>query len=319
MSTATSVPSTVGLEGDDALATLRATGRRRLALDAFDRFRAADGFSHARALAFQLALTLVPALITVIGLATVLDQDTFTRVVREVLGDFAPGAAGDLITEALRQGSSGARRENGEVALVFGGVATLFAGTTTFGQLERGANRIYGIERDRPPLRKYGTALALMLTAGLATLLATILLVAGSTLADAAGWGRTFDVLRWPIALALVVVALALLFEVAPRRRQPEASWLALGSGLSAALWLAFTAVLSVFVDASANFGVTYGPLAGTIAVLLWMFFSALALLLGLAFAAQLEAVRAGVTATRVERDENEPPPTRRPIEGRRA
>ena len=305
MSTATSVPSTVGLEGDDALATLRATGRRRLALDAFDRLRAADGFSHARALAFQFALTLVPALITVIGLATALDQDTFTRVVREVLGDFAPGAAGDLITEALRQGSSGARQENGEVALAFGGVATLVAGTTAFGQLERAANRIYGVERDRPPLRKYAVAAGLMLTAGVATLLAAVLLVAGSTLADAAGWGSTFDVLRWPVAIALVVTALALLFEVAPRRRQPEASWLAVGSGLAAVLWLVFTGALALFVGASPNFGATYGPLAGTIAVLLWTFLSAVALLLGIAFAAQLEAVRAGVTATRVERDEN--------------
>ena len=75
-------------------------------LDAFDRFRAADGFSHARALAFQFALTLVPALITVVGLATALDQDTFTRVVRDVLDDLAPGAAGDLVTDALDQGSA---------------------------------------------------------------------------------------------------------------------------------------------------------------------------------------------------------------------
>ena len=147
MSTATSVPVTrdLELEGDDALATLRATGRVRLALDAFDRFRAADGFSHARALAFQFALTLVPALITVIGLATALDQDTFTRVVHDVLTDMAPGAAGDLITEALKQGSSGSRGEHGEVALLVGGWATLLAGTTAFGQLERGANRIYGV------------------------------------------------------------------------------------------------------------------------------------------------------------------------------
>jgi YihY family inner membrane protein len=299
------VPPTAGLEGDDALETLRATGRRRLAIDAFDRLRAADGFSHARALAFQLVLTLVPALITVIGLATALDQDTFTRVVREVLGDFAPGAAGDLVTQALRQGSAGARQGNGEVALVLGGIATLVAGTTAFGQLERGANRIYGVERDRPPLRKYAVAAGLMLTAGVATLLATILLVAGSTMADAAGWGRAFDVLRWPVAVGLVVTALALLFEVAPRRRQPEASWLAVGSGLAAVLWLVFTGVLALLVGASENFGVTYGPLAGTIAVLLWTFLSSVALLLGLAFAAQLEAVRAGVRGTRVERDEN--------------
>ena len=70
-------------------------------------------------------------------------------------------------------------------------------------------------------------------------------------------------------------------------------------------LWLIFLGVLALFVGVSPNFGATYGPLAGTIAVLLWTFASAVALLLGLAFAAQLEAVRAGVTATRVERDEN--------------
>jgi YihY family inner membrane protein len=305
VSTATSVPSTLGLEGDDALHTLRATGRRKLLVDAFDRFRAADGFSHSRALAFQLALTFVPAVITVVGLATALDQETFTRVVRDVLDDLAPGAAGDLLTDALDQGSSEAREDDGEVALAFGGLATLIAGTTAFGQLERGANRIYGVERDRSPLRKYGVALGLMLTAGVATLLATILLVAGSTLADAAGWGAAFKVLRIPVAIGLVVVALALLFEVAPRRRQPEPSWLAVGSALSAVLWLVLTAVLAVFAGASDNFGTTYGSLAGTIALLLWTLFSAVALLLGLAFAAQLEAVRAGVTATRVERDEN--------------
>jgi YihY family inner membrane protein len=305
MSTATSVPTTMGLEGDDALATLRATGRRRLALDAFDRFRAADGFSHSRALAFQFTLTLVPALITIVGLATALEQETFSRVVRDVLDDIAPGAAADLVTAALRQGSAGARQENGEVALTLGGAATMIAGTTAFGQLERGANRIYGVERDRPPLRKYGVAAVLMLTAGVAALLAAVLLVAGEAVARAAGWGSAFGVLRWPVAIVLVVVALALLFEVAPRRRQPEASWLAVGSGLSALLWLTFTGILALLVGASANFGVTYGPLAGTIAVLLWTLLSAVAVLLGLAFAAQLEAVRAGVTATRVERAEN--------------
>ena len=63
--------------------------------------------------------------------------------------------------------------------------------------------------------------------------------------------------------------------------------------------------MLALLVSASENFGATYGPLAGMIAVLLWTFLSAVSLLLGLAFAAQLEAVRAGVTETRVERDQN--------------
>ena len=309
MSTATAVPSTAGLEGDEAFETLRRTGRRRLLLDAFDRFRAADGFSHSRALAFQLALTLLPALIAVVGMAIEINQRTFTELVREVLDTFAPGAAGDLLTAAFEEGEKNAREEQAETAAAVGGVAALIAGTTAFGQLERGANRIYGVERDRPPLRKYLVAATLFCTAGASVILALVLLVAGAAVARALDFGDGFEdfwfVMRWPLAIVLIVVALALLFEVTPRRRQPEASWLAVGSGISALLWLAFTGALAFLVDASRDFGATYGPLAGTIAILLWAFLSSVALFLGLAVAAQLEAVRAGVPRPRVDRDEN--------------
>ncbi len=58
-------------------------------------------------------------------------------------------------------------------------------------------------------------------------------------------------------------------------------------------------ALLAVYIDATDSFGATYGPLAGTIGVLLWAFLTSVALFLGLAFAAQLEAVRAGVPSPR--------------------
>ena len=60
-------------------------------------------------------------------------------------------------------------------------------------------------------------------------------------------------------------------------------------------LWFAFTGLLALYVGESREFGETYGPLAGFIGLLLWSFVSALALFLGLAVAAQLEAERAGV------------------------
>ena len=71
-------------------------------------------------------------------------------------------------------------------------------------------------------------------------------------------------------------------------------------------LWLAFMALLAVYIDATDSFGATYGPLAGTIGVLLWAFLTAVALFLGLAFAAQLEAVRAGVPTPRRAQEEEE-------------
>jgi len=310
MTTATAVPPTHGeLEGDEALETLRGTGRRRLVSTAVLRFRAADGFSHSRALAFQFTLTLLPALIAVVGLAAALDQDAFGEVVRATINALAPGAVGDILTEALQQGTSSAKRETGETALTAGLLAAVIAGTSAMGQIERGANRIYGIERDRPLARKYVTGFLLAITAGLLALLSAVILMAGAEIRDAAGWGEGFDAVwaigRWPLGLALVVVSVSLLFEVSPNRRQPEPSWLAIGAGVAVVLWLAFMAILAVYIEATDSFGATYGPLAGTIGVLLWTFLTSVALFLGLAFAAQLEAVRAGVEEPRVEREEN--------------
>jgi YihY family inner membrane protein len=311
MTTASAVPVTreEELEADEALATLRDTGRGRLVVDSIARFRAADGFSHSRALAFQATLTMLPALIALVGLAAALDVESFSRVVQETLQQLAPGAIGEIFTESLRQGTSAARQESGETALVAGAIAAAIAGTTAMAQVERGANRIYGTEQDRPFLRKYLTAALLFASAGLLATLSLVVLVGGSAIRDSVGWGDTIDdvwvVVRWPLGIAFAVGALALLFEHAPRRRQPEASWLAVGAATSAVLWLLFMAVLVVYVEATGSFGATYGPIAGTIGVLLWTFLSAVALFVGLAFAAQLEAVRAGKPEPRVARDEN--------------
>ena len=311
MTTASTVPVTRDeeLESDEAFETLRRTGRRRLVIDAVARFRAADGFSHSRALAFQVTLTLLPALIAVVGLAATLEVESFTRVVRETIQQLAPGAVGDIFTAALQQGTSAARQESGEAALAGGAIAAGVAGTTAMAQVERGANRIYGTEQDRPFLRKYLTAALLATTAGSLAVLSVAVLVGGSAIRDGVAWGETIDgvwaAVRWPVGIALAVASIALLFEHAPRRRQPEPSWLAFGAAASALLWLCFMALLVVYVEATGSFGATYGPIAGTIGVLLWTLLSAVALFLGLALAAQLEAVRAGVERPRVERDEN--------------
>jgi YihY family inner membrane protein len=311
LSTATAVPQTrAELEGDEAVETLRRIGRRRLLIDSFDRFRAADGFSHSRALAFQLTLTILPALIAIVGLATTLEQETFRRVVQDTINAVAPGAVGDILTDALSQGSTSARRESGETALVAGFIAAVASGTATMAQVERSANRIYGVERDRPLIRKYLRAFVLALSAGVLGFLSVVLLVGGSAIRESAAWSEGLDttwaIARWPLGLIFAISSVSLLFEYAPRRRQPEASWLAFGALVAAGLWLAFMAALAIYLNATDQFGATYGPIAGTIGVLLWCFLTCAALLLGLSAAAQLEAIRAGVHDPRTGREAND-------------
>ncbi|MGZ4612999.1 MAG: YihY/virulence factor BrkB family protein [Kineosporiaceae bacterium] len=306
MSTATHVPETSRfareeLSADDARVTARRVGARRLVTDPFRRLRYGDGFTSTRAVAFQLVLSLIPLLIAFIGLASIVRADTMARVLRLTVLSLLPGSKDDAVKQALSRGFSSSGG-GGRLALVLGLVVALMALTTAMAQIERGANRLYGIQRDRPSGEKYGRAALLVLTSGIPAMLGFLLLVGGGALVDAMstvyGSGTSADVMswaRWPLGALLGLVAVTTLFRWAPRRHQPGFSWLAIGAVVAFVLWLVFSWLLALYIQHSSSFGTVYGPLTGMFALLLWSQLTSLALLFGLAFAAQLEAVRAGV------------------------
>jgi YihY family inner membrane protein len=319
LSTAAVVPETWELTGDDARRVLRDCGRGRLLKDAFQRLRVADGFSHARSLAYATALTFVQAIIGVIGLAVAIGNAGFTRVVVRSVKAAVPGPGGNLLTDAVAQAHrAGASHRYG--GLIFGLVGALISGSTLLGQVERGLNRIYGVEQDRPTLQKYGLALVLTVTAGTLAIGAVALLAFGQSIGDSIdspALNHTWQIARWPVAVMLVILAITMLFRWSPRRHQPAPSWLAFGATVATAGWLLVTAGLGAFFALSKSFGQTYGPMAGFVALLLWSLLSAVAVLFGGAVGAQLEAVRAGTRkpqdAEKVEHSDPEGEPERHP------
>jgi YihY family inner membrane protein len=301
MSSAEPVPETRDMSGDDLAAedayrALRRYGRWALVRDAFLRFRYGDGFSHARAFAFQLCLAVVPFLIAFLGLVSDLGADNGGKVLGDTVLAITPGSSVSLVRQLLQD-------DHGEVALTLGLLTGLVALTTAMAQIERGANRIYGVERDRPSVAKYTRATILMLVAGLPALFGFLLLVAGRPFGDAAerhwGWEGemrvAWDFVRWPLSLVLTVIAVGLLFRYGPRRHQPGLSWLLFGAVVATMLWWLASVLLAGYVRFSGQFGATYGPLTAVMALLLWANLTGLALFIGVAFAAQLEAKRVGV------------------------
>lgn len=297
MSTASTVPETWDLTGDDARQTLKTVGRMALVRDAVKRLRWADGFSHARSVAFLLSLLFIEGVIALVGLASVLGSGGVSDGVVRALQTAVPGPAGRVLTEAVAQAhraGTGSR----SVALWLGLAAALVTGTTLLGQFERGMNRVYGVERDRPTVRKYARAFLLLCSAGLLATLGFACVALGRAIGagfNNDGWASVWAVVRWPVGLLFIIAAIALIFARAPRRHQPGRSWLAFGAFLATALWVSVTLGLDLFFRVSSTFGQTYGPLAGIVALLLWSYASAMAVLLGVAVSAQLEAVRAGV------------------------
>jgi YihY family inner membrane protein len=298
MTTASFVPETHSLSGDDAAQTFARTGRRRLVQDAFARFRHADGFSHTRALAYTSVLGLFTTLIALIGLSTLLDLRTLQHVVGRTLTGLSPGETRSVLIQTLQH----AERQPGLTALVLGGLASVAMGAIGMAQVERSANRMYGLLTDRSAVRKYVHALVLYVVAGIPLLVGLVLLAAGGALGTALtsevgwshAWSAAWSVARWPVGIAVIALAITVLFRYAPNRHQPEPSWLSAGTLLAVGLWVVFTAGLGLYYSMNTVAAATYGPLIGVIALMVWAYLSSLAIHLGIAFAAQLEAVRSG-------------------------
>ncbi|MEU4567605.1 YihY/virulence factor BrkB family protein [Micromonospora sp. NPDC023956] len=289
------------LSADDAWHTLRRKGGWSLLRDAFVRFRYGDGFSHSRAFALQLCLAVVPFMIALTGLISELGVEEGGEVVADTVLALSPGASDDMVKELL---SDRERTERvGELALTLGLLTGLVALTSTMAQIERGANRIYGVERDRPAIWKYLRAAVLAVAAGLPALIGFLILVGGGAIGDSVrrhyAWGDAvhdvWSVLRWPLSLGLTILAVSVLFRHAPRRKQPGLSWLFFGAAIATVLWWLASLLLAAYVAFGDNFGQTYGPLTGMMALLLWANLTGMALFGGLSFAAQLEALRLGV------------------------
>ncbi len=286
------VPETRDLDSEDAWKTLRKSRYLPLLRKSMRRFQQADGYSYARAVGFQVALASFPALIFFVGVAVWSDSTILQSSVESIVSTLSPGSTGDFLQQAIQQGEENARGNTW--AIVVGGLAALTSGTVGMSQIQMGSGRLYGVDEDRGWVKRYAISLALALSVGVLLAGAFVAIAFGSTIADAVEGESIWSALRWPLGAVAVVVGIAVLYKVAPNRNQPRITWLIVGGLTGTVLWLAFSGGLAAYLTLSSTFGETYGPLAGLIGLLIWAQLTGLAVLAGIAFAAQLEEERAG-------------------------
>jgi membrane protein len=95
--------------------------------------------------------------------------------------------------------------------------------------------------------------------------------------------------LRWPALFALLIVGLAVLYRYGPSRRPAKWRWISVGSVFAALAWLAVSSLLSWYLGNFANYNATYGALSTVVALMMWMWLSAIVVLTGAQLNAEIE------------------------------
>lgn len=154
-------------------------------------------------------------------------------------------------------------------------------------------NIAYGEEERRNLLRTHLIGLALT-AASVLFMVFTLVLVAGVPillgvlpLSDLTV--QAWLLVRWPVLAALAVLAIALFYRHAPSRRQAQMRWVSWGAVVATLLWLAASGGLSLYVQSFGTFNETYGALGAVVVLLVWLFLSALAVLVGAELNAEIE------------------------------
>lgn len=276
---------------EDLTTTLPAAPKRSAGAftkDVVRHFRRADGTSHTRGLAYQIMLVVIPGLIALVGLASLLHFAEIRSTVQHLGEMLSPGPSGKLLTEAAAQGASG-----GATAAIVGLAAALIAGMFAVAQVERSANRLSGLDHDRPTAKRYGLAFLLAIPVGILLSAGVLLIGAGGPVVDGLGLEGgarvVWEVVRWPLGLLVAAAGIMLLLRVAPVRRLGSTRHLMAGTAIAVVLWGVFTGLLSLYFALSNSTSQTYGPLLAVIALLLWAGATSLALHLGITACVELE------------------------------
>ncbi len=249
-----------------------------------------DAMGLSSQVAFSSILAFFPAVVFLVGLLDLLGAYS-------TLKDFlAPVAPGDVLKtiDTLQEDTS---KGTSVIAFVVGAAGAIWAASGAMNSVIKAVNRAYDRTETRPFWKTRLIAIVLVALMGL--VLAGLLLLIifgqplGSAIASKAGLGGAFEAIwtiaRWPIAFAAILSFFALVYYLAPNLEVRNWTWLTPGSLVGAVSWLALSGLFSLYTSFSDSYSKTYGALASGIVLLLWLNYSAFALLFGAELNSELD------------------------------
>ena len=198
----------------------------------------------AAALTYYAVLSLFPALLAVVSLLGVFGQGERTvTAVLDIVSDLGPSSAVDTLRGPVEQL---VQAPTAGLALIIGLAGALWSASGYVGAFGRAMNRMYEVDEGRP-IWKLRPVMLVVTLVGLICIAAAGLMLAVSgpvatAVGDAIGAGDTaltvWNIARWPVVLALIVLAVAILYYATPNVQQPKFRWISTGAGMAIVVWI---------------------------------------------------------------------------------
>jgi membrane protein len=244
--------------------------------------------------AFGALLAFLPTVILLIGLLGLLGTGAFDSL-EHFVGSVAPHGVVSMIDLAKKDAAQ--NKSGSAIAFVVGVVAALWAASGALGAVVKAVNRAYGRDETRPFWKVRLISLVLVLATGVVLAGTFLLIIFGGDLGDAiarrtpldGGFRVVWNIARWPIAFTAVLLFFSLVYYLAPNLEHRGWRWLTPGSLVGSVLWLVLSGLFALYTSFSGSYAKTYGSIAGAIVLLLWLNYSAWAILFGAELNADLD------------------------------
>jgi len=244
-------------------------------------------FGRAAQLSYYFLLALFPLLLVLINLLGYLAQEgtALRNKLIAYLAAVMPASAVTLVHTTLDEISD----SSGSGKLSLGLLAALWAASNGMGAVSQTLNTAYDVRETRSWWKV--RLISVLLTGALAVLIISALAIVlyGGSIGDAfAGrygfttiFTRVWSVLQWPIALAFVLATFNLIYNFAPNISSRQRRWFSPGAVVGVLFWLVVSFAFRLYLSYFDSYSVTYGSLGALIVLMLWFYFTGVAILIG--------------------------------------
>jgi membrane protein len=239
-------------------------------------------------MAYHSILAIFPFLLFLAGVTSILEPVFGVGNLTDRIVEKASHVMPDDATSLLRSFTSEVVHSQGWGAIAVGLLGSLWASSAAVGVVMKALNRAYDVKEDRGFVHRKLVSVALTLGFAGFLIVATILISTGSVMAggvgQALGWrSAVVQIWNWatlPAAVLLLMCGVAMLYWLAPNTKH-EFRWVTPGSLLFAVGWLLASLLFALYISKFGSYNRTYGSLGAVIILLVWLYWTNLALLVG--------------------------------------